>query len=58
MMFAKSENLGLELKIKIFSGVKSFRKEIFLGSTWNHSAPKSLDSAEIAKNSFLGQTFT
>ena len=56
-MFTKSENLGLELKLK-FSGVKSFRKEVFLGSTWNHSTPKSVDRAEISKNSFLRRSFT
>ena len=33
-MFTKSENLGLELKLKIFKWLKSFSKEIFLGSTW------------------------
>ena len=29
----KSENLGLELKLKIFMGVKCVRKEVFLDST-------------------------
>ena len=32
--------------------VKNFRKAVFLGSRWNHSAPKCEDRAEIAKTLF------
>ena len=46
------------IEIKIFHGVKSFGKEVFLGSTWNISAPKSVDRAEIAKNRFVIESFT
>ena len=54
-MFAKSENLGLELEFNDFHGVKSFGKEVFLGSTLNHSAHKS---ARLSRNSekWLSQT--
>ena len=45
------------IEIKNFHGVKSFGKEVFLGSTWNIPAPKSVDRAEIAKKSFLRQSF-
>ena len=51
-MFAKNENLSLEFNFKIFTGVKIFGKEDFLGSTLNHSAPKSVDRADVAKTVF------
>ena len=46
------------IEIKNFKGLKSFRKEIFVGSTWNYTAPKSVDMAEMAKNGFLRQSST
>ena len=46
------------IEIKNFQVAKMFRKEVYLGSTWNHSAPKSADRAEIVKNRFLRQSST
>ena len=46
------------IEIKNLQGIKIFRKAVFLGSRWNHSAPKSEDRAEIAKNSFLRQSWS
>ena len=36
--------------------LKNLRKEVFLGSTWKHSATKSADTAEIAKNCLIRQS--
>ena len=43
-------------EIKILQNVKNIRKTVFLDSTWNHLAPKSVDREEIANNCFLGQS--
>ena len=35
---------------------KNLKKEVFLGSTWNHSASKSVDTAEITKKYLIRQS--
>ena len=46
------------IEIKNIQRVENFRKEVFLGSTMNHLAPKSVDRAEITKNCFLRQSWS
>ena len=41
-----------------FQVVKILRKEVFVGSTLNHSVPKRIDGAEIAKTCFLRQPWS
>ena len=57
-MFTQIENLGLESKLKYLHVVKNFRKEVFIGSRWSNSSPKSEDWAEIAKNCVLRQSWS
>ena len=55
MMFTKGETFRPGIKINCLQVVKIVREEVFVRSTWIHSASKSVDRAEIAKNCFLRQ---